>query len=57
VRPRASERAARKLEAALDEALSETFPASDPIAVGAPTATEPPSAPVDRKAPRPLADR
>ena len=39
------------LDAALDEALDDTFPASDPIAVGAPTGTEPPRAPVDRKAP------
>ena len=39
-------------EERLDEALSETFPASDPIAAGAPTGTEPLSLPVDRKAPR-----
>lgn len=38
-----------KRELALDEALSETFPASDPIAVGAATGTEPPAAPVDRR--------
>ena len=31
-----------RLEAKLDEALGETFPASDPIAVGRPTATERP---------------
>ena len=30
-----------RLEARLDAALAETFPASDPIAVGQPTATEP----------------
>ena len=39
-------------EERLDEALSETFPASDPIAAGAPTGTEPLPLPVDRKAPR-----
>jgi hypothetical protein len=41
----------RKLDAQLDEALTETFPASDPIAVGRFTATEPPARPIDRKAP------
>jgi hypothetical protein len=41
----------RKLDARLDEALVETFPASDPIAVGHSTSTEPPSRPTDRKAP------
>lgn len=35
----------------LDEALTETFPASDPVAAGDPTATETPSRPADRKAP------
>ena len=40
-----------RLDAALDEALDDTFPASDPIAVGKPTGTEPPAAPVDRKSP------
>ena len=30
-----------RLEARLDAALAATFPASDPIAVGQPTATEP----------------
>ena len=39
-------------EERLDEALSETFPASDPIAAGVPTGTEPLPQPVDRKAPR-----
>ena len=39
-------------EERLDEALSETFPASDPIAAGAPTGTEPLARPVDREAPR-----
>jgi hypothetical protein len=40
-----------KLEAVLDEALEQTFPASDPFSVGQSTATEPPSRPVDRKPP------
>jgi len=42
----------RKLDAVLDEALKQTFPASDPFSIGRFTATEPPSRPVDRKAPR-----
>jgi hypothetical protein len=42
----------RRLDARLDEALAETFPASDPFSVGQFTATEPPSRPVDRKAVR-----
>jgi hypothetical protein len=41
----------RRLDARLDEALDETFPASDPIAVGKPTGTERPARPVDRKPP------
>ena len=41
----------RKLDAQLDEALGDTFPASDPIAVGHSTSTEPPARPTDRKAP------
>jgi len=45
----------RKLDAALDQALVQTFPASDPTAVGHPTATEPASQPLDRKPP--LIDR
>jgi len=32
----------RKLEAELDRALAQTFPASDPFSVGRSTATEPP---------------
>jgi len=44
----------RKQEAGLDEALEQTFPASDPFSVGQFTATEPPARPADRKAP--LAD-
>jgi hypothetical protein len=42
----------RKLERVLDQALDQTFPASDPFSVGQITGTEPPSRPVDRKAPR-----
>jgi hypothetical protein len=41
----------RKLEAELDKALAQTFPASDPYSVGQFTSTEPPSRPVDRQAP------
>jgi len=52
----AREKAARKRDAVLHEALKETFPASDPIAVGAPTGTEPPRAPIDRKPPRSFAN-
>jgi hypothetical protein len=41
----------RKLEAELDKALAQTFPASDPYSVGRFTSTEPPARPVDRQAP------
>jgi hypothetical protein len=41
------------LDARLDDALKQTFPASDPVAVGHATATEPPSRPVDTEAPLP----
>ncbi len=41
-----------KQEAGLDEALEQTFPASDPFSVGQFTGTEPPSQPLDRKAPK-----
>jgi hypothetical protein len=44
--------ARRKLDAELDKALAQTFPASDPFSVGQFTGTEPPSRPVNRKAPR-----
>jgi hypothetical protein len=44
--------ARRDLDAVLDAALEQTFPASDPFSVGQFTATEPPSRPVDRNAPR-----
>jgi len=39
------------LDARLDLALVDTFPASDPIAIGRATATEPPARPVDRRPP------
>jgi hypothetical protein len=45
----------RKLEMRLDEALAQTFPASDPFSVGQFTGTEPPSRPVDRRAPEVVA--
>ena len=38
----------RHLDELLDEGLKETFPASDPVAVGHFTSTEAPSRPVDR---------
>ena len=38
---RGSTEQAQRLDERLDAALIETFPASDPIAVGRPTATEP----------------
>jgi len=41
-------RGAATLDAWLDLALLQTFPASDPIAIGGDTGTEPPSRPVDR---------
>ena len=34
-----------------DDALDKTFPASDSVAQGGATATEPPTAPMDRKPP------
>jgi hypothetical protein len=43
----------RRLDAELDRALAQTFPASDPFSVGRSTGTEPPSRPVDRQAPEP----
>jgi len=43
--------ARRKLDAELDRALAQTFPASDPFSVGHFTATEPPSRPTDTKPP------
>jgi hypothetical protein len=38
-------------EAKIDEAIRETFPASDPIAAGDATGTEPPKRSADHKAP------
>jgi hypothetical protein len=38
----------RHLDELLDEGLEETFPASDPVAVGHFTSTEAPSRPIDR---------
>ncbi len=35
----------------VDEAIQETFPASDPTAAGEPTSTEPLGRPTDRKPP------
>lgn len=59
-RLRTSERARRKsaekpaadLDAELDRALAQTFPASDPFSVGRFTSTEPPSRPVDHEPPK-----
>jgi hypothetical protein len=50
-RPGKPQRDAAVLDAQLDLALAHTFPASDPIAVGGATGTEPPSRPVDRQPP------
>jgi hypothetical protein len=41
--------ASQHLDERLDAALLETFPASDPIAVGRPTATEPAAQPSPRR--------
>lgn len=38
-------------ERKIDEAVKETFPASDPPSTGAATSTEAPARPVERKAP------
>ncbi len=45
------ESVARSLDRDLDRALEDTFPASDPIAIGGATSTEAPSRPIDRRAP------
>src|SRR5215467_14321313 len=47
-RPPSRAPSAAALDARLDLALVATFPASDPIAIGCSTATEPPSRPVER---------
>lgn len=38
-------------EKKIDDAIKETFPASDPVAAGEATGTEPAKRPVDRKPP------
>jgi hypothetical protein len=50
-KPRSRQQTKRRLDAALDLALAQTFPASDPVAIGRATATEAPARPVDRKPP------
>jgi hypothetical protein len=41
-----------KTEKKVDKAVDMSFPASDATAHGKPTSTEPPTRPIDRKAPR-----
>jgi hypothetical protein len=41
-----------KIEKKVDKAVDMSFPASDATAHGEPTSTEPPTRPIDRKAPR-----
>jgi hypothetical protein len=41
----------KEQEKKVDEAVDQTFPASDPTATGKATSTEPPGRPKDRKAP------
>ena len=41
----------RETEKKVDKGLDMTFPASDPVATGKATSTEPPRRPKDRKAP------
>ena len=51
---RSNDKPSRKQrETELDSALAQTFPASDPVAVGGITSTEPPARPPDRQAPEP----
>jgi hypothetical protein len=52
-KPQDNQAKRRRLDARLDEALRQTFPASDPVSVGHVTATEPPSRPVDAGSPLP----
>ena len=40
-----------KVNGLLDQALEQTFPASDPFSVGDETGTEPPTRPVSRRPP------
>ncbi len=51
------DRRQRHLDELLDEGLKETFPASDPVAVGHFTATEAPSRPIDTMAVAVTAER
>jgi hypothetical protein len=44
--------AKEKTERKIDKAVDLSFPASDATAHGAATSTEPPSRPIDRKAPQ-----
>jgi len=53
-RARNEERTRQRLEAELDKALAQTFPASDPFSVGHVTGTEPPSRSIDHKPPEPV---
>ena len=46
-----AESVAHSLDRDLDRALEDTFPASDPVAIGGATSTEEPSRPIDRRAP------
>jgi hypothetical protein len=46
-----------ELDARLDKALAQTFPASDPFSVGRFTSTEPPSRPIDYKPPVLVSER
>jgi hypothetical protein len=55
-RTRIEKGARRKLEAQLDKALAQTFPASDPFSVGQLTSTEPPSRSIDHKPPEPVVE-
>jgi hypothetical protein len=50
------DRQTRHLDELLDEGLRETFPASDPVAVGDFTSTEPPRRPIDTPAVIPIAE-
>jgi hypothetical protein len=56
-RTRSKEGTRRKLDAELDKALVQTFPASDPFSVGRFTSTEPPSRSTDHKPPKFVAER
>lgn len=47
----AKSRESKARDRKLDDAVDMTFPASDPVAPGHSTGTEPPRGPADRKAP------